>query len=40
MVMDKNITTFGYTYAKLRLNKTPDIVYTITHIGQIATRTS
>ena len=40
LVMDNNIIPFAYTYAKCRLNITPDIFYTLTHIGRLATWTS
>ena len=39
LVMTNNIMTLGYTYAKLRLNNTPDIIYKLTHIGHLITWT-
>ena len=35
LVMTNNIITFGYHYAKLRIKKTPDIIYKLTPIGRI-----
>ena len=39
MVVDNNITTFGYTYVKISLKIPPDIVYTLTHIRWLSTWT-
>ena len=32
---NNNITTLGYTYAKLRINDPPNIFYKLAHIGRI-----
>ena len=39
LFMTNKLMTFGYTYAKRRLNRTPRIVHTPTHLVQLATRT-
>ena len=35
LLMTNNIITLGYTYAKLKLNKPPNIFYKLTNTGQI-----
>ena len=37
LVMTNNLTTFGYTYTKLRINSPPNIVYKLTHLVWIVT---
>ena len=36
LVMARNLMTFGYTTDKFRFNTPLDIVYTLTHIGRLA----
>ena len=40
MVIFSNLITFGYTYYKRRIKSPPDTIYTLRHIGRIATQTS
>ena len=40
LVTSKKLRTFGYTYAKRRLNNPPDIIYTLTQIVRLTTQTS
>ena len=35
VVMNINLTTLGHTYSIFRINKIPDIVFTLTHLGQL-----